>query len=260
MDFIAGAVPKGAGPRRLARTAGGLYLVNIVFGAFAIGLVPALLVVPDLAATARNIQAHEGLYRLSLAAHLVVTVTNIPMALIFYDLFKVVSRRLALLDVFFTLVATAVEAAGLLSQFTPLVLLGNGRYSSALPAGQLQALAHLPGDLATINYSIYGVFYGLDIICVAYLVYRSTFLPRAIGVLLAIDGLAYLVGGFTDILAPGVAAHLTPWIDLPAFVSEGSLCLWLLIAGVDAGRWKEQASAAARSWHSPSPVLPHSGA
>jgi hypothetical protein len=245
MDFIAGPVPEDAGPRQLARTAGGLYLINIVFGAFAIGLVPAMLIVPDLAATARNIHDHETLYRLSLAAHLVVTVTNIPMAVIFYDLFKVVNRRLAILDVFFTLVATAVEAASLLSQFTPLVLLGNERYARALPAGQLQALAHLPGDLSAIGYSIYGVFYGLDILCVAYLVYRSTFLPTALGALLAIDGLAYLVGGFTGIIAPGVAAHLTPWIDLPAFVSEGALCLWLLIAGVNAGRWKEQASAVA---------------
>jgi Domain of unknown function (DUF4386) len=239
MDFIA-----GASPRQLARTAGALYLINIVAGAFAIGLVPAILVVPDVAATAHNIQAHELLYRLSLAAHVVVTVTNIPMAVIFYDLLKVVNRRLALLDVFFTLVATAIEAAGLLSQFTPLVLLGNSRYTSALPAAQLHALAYLPGDLSTINYSIYGVFYGFDFICVAYLVLKSTFLPRAIGVLLAIDALAYLADGFANMLAPGFAAHLVPWIGLPTIIAEGSLCLWLLVAGVNVERWKEQASAA----------------
>jgi hypothetical protein len=241
MDSIA-----GASPRQLARTAGVLYLINIIFGAFAIGLVPAILIVPDAAASAHNIQSHEVLYRLGLAAHVVVTLTNIPMALIFYDLLKVVNRRLALLDVFFTLVATSVEAAGLLSEFTPVVLLGNRDYASALPAAQLQALAHLPGDLSTIDYSIYGVFYGFDIACVAYLVLRSTFLPRAIGVLLAIDALAYLADGFTDFLAPGVAAHLVPWIGLPTIVGEGSLCLWLLVVGVDVERWKERASVAIR--------------
>ena len=234
----------GASPRQLARSAGALYLVNIVLGAFAIGVVPAILVVPDLATTAHNIAAHELLYRSGLVAHLVVTVTNVAMAVIFYDLFKVVNRRLALLDVFFTLVATAIEAAGLLSQFTPLVLLGNGRYASALPAAQLQALAHLPGDLSTVNYSIYGVFYGFDIICVAYLVLRSGFLPRAIGVLLAIDAVTYLVYGFVNLLAPGVAAHLVPWIELPPLLGEGSFCLWLLVVGVDTGRWKERAAAA----------------
>jgi Domain of unknown function (DUF4386) len=234
----------GASPRQAARMAGALYLINIVAGFFAIGLVPALLVVPGMAATAHHIQAHELLLRLSLVAHLVVTVTNVPMALIFYDLLKVVNRRLALLDVFFTLVGTAVEAGGLLSQFTPLVLLGHGRYAGAVPAAQLHALAYLPGDLQGIDYSLYTVFYGFDILCLAYLVARSGFLPRAIGGLLAIDGLAYLTYSFTDLLAPGVAAHLVPWIQAPAIVGEGSLCLWLLVAGVDTVRWKERARAA----------------
>lgn len=236
----------GASPRQLARTAGALYLINIIFGAFSLGVVPALLVVPGMAATAHNIQTHELLYRLGLVAHIVVTATNIPMAVIFYDLLKVVNRRLALLDVFFTLVATSIEAAGILGQFIPLVLL-NGNYAHALPPAQLNGLAYLPGDLSTIGYSIYGVFYGFDALCVAYLVLKSTFLPRTIGVLMAIDGLAsYLAYGFTDLLAPGLAAHLTPWIQLPTIVGEGSLCLWLLIVGVNTKRWTEQASAALR--------------
>jgi hypothetical protein len=235
----------GASPRQLARAAGALYLVNIVLGAFAIGLVPALLIAPDLAATAHNIQAHQLLYRLSLAAHVVVTMTNVPLAVIFYDLFKVVNRRLALLDAFLVLVATSVEAAGLFGQFAPLVLLGGNAYPAAVPAAQLQALAHLPADLAPVNYSVYGAFYGLDILCVAYLVRKSTFLPRFIGLLLAADGLAYLVYGFTDMLAPGAAAHLNPWISLPAPIGEGSLCLWLLVAGVNVKRWQAQATRAA---------------
>ena len=64
---------------------------------------------------------------------------------------------------------------------------------------------------------------------------------------MAVDGLvAYLAYGFTDLLAPGVAAHLTPWIQLPTIIGEGTLCLWLLIAGVDTRRWEQQASAANR--------------
>jgi hypothetical protein len=216
----------GGSPRRMARIAGALYLINIVGGAFAIGFVPAILFSPDLAATAHNIQTHELLYRSGLMAHLLVTVTNVPMAVLFFDLFRVVNRRLALLDVFFTLVGTAIEAAGLLNQFAPLVLLGSGPSTS---------------DLSAIDYDIYTVFYGFDIICVGYLVFTSMFLPRAMGVLLAIDGLAYLVHSATDVLAPGFAAHLVPWINLPALVGEGSLCLWLLILGVDAERWKKRA-------------------
>ena len=244
MDSIA-----DTSPRQLARIAGALYLINIVAGAFAIGIVPAMLVVSgDAAATANNIQTHELLYRLSLVAHVVVTLTNVPLALIFYELFKVVNRRLALLDAFLILVATAVEAGGLLNEFAPLVLLGSGPYTSALPAAQLQALAYVPHVLSGISYSIYGVFFGFDIICIAYLILRSTFVPRAIGVLMAIDGLAYLVYSFADLLAPGFAAQLVPWIQLPALIGEGSLCLWLLVVGVDAERWTERASAATRMW------------
>jgi Domain of unknown function (DUF4386) len=131
----------GASPRQLARIAGALYLINIVGGAFAIGFVRAALFTPDLATTAHNIQTHQLLYRLGLAAHLVVTLTNVPLALIFYELFKVVNRRLALLTAFFILVATAIEAAGLVYEFTPLALLGSGPFASALPPAQLEALA-----------------------------------------------------------------------------------------------------------------------
>jgi uncharacterized protein DUF4386 len=242
------SVPR-ASPRQLARMAGALYLVNIVGGAFAITIVPSMLVVDgDLAATAQNIQAHELLYRSGLAAHVLVTTTNVPLALIFYELFKVVNRRLALLDAFFILVATAIEAAGLLNQFTPLVLLGNEPLTSALPTAQLQALAYAPIALSGIEYSIHTMFFGFDILCFAYLVLRSSFLPRAIAVLLAIDGVAYLIYSFADLLAPGFAAQLVPWIQLPALFGEGSLCLWLLVVGLDVDRWKERLNAAPRMW------------
>jgi hypothetical protein len=231
-------------PRRLARLAGGLYLVNIVGGFFAIGVVPLLLIGPDPAATAQNIQAHEFLYRSGIAAHLLVVLTNIPLAVIFYELFKVVNRRLALLDAAFILVATAVEAAGLVNQFAPLILLGGGPYAAEVPAGQLQALAYLPLQLSDADYVVHTIFFGFDILCMAYLVLRSTFLPKAIAILLAVDGVAYLLYGFGELLAPEFAGQLVPWIQLPALVGEGALCLWLLIKGLDEQRWNNQASAA----------------
>src|SRR4030081_3933134 len=156
------------GLMNLATSASPLYLINIIGGAFAITLVPALVCGADPAATARSIQAHELLYRSGLAAHVVVTVTHVFLAVIFYEIFKVVNRRLALLDVFFILVATAIEAAGLVNQFAPLVLLSSGPYASALPAEQLQALAYMPSALASVDYNIHTVFFGFDIILMAY--------------------------------------------------------------------------------------------
>jgi hypothetical protein len=139
-------------PRLKARIAGGLYLIIIVGGAFAIGYVPAVLFVPgDAAATAHNVLAHELLYRLGLVVHLITIACNIPLALIFYDLFKVVNRRLALLLVFFTLVGTAVEGANLLNQFAPLMLLGGRHYLSVFTTEQLQTLAYMPLDMQSIS-------------------------------------------------------------------------------------------------------------
>src|SRR5437867_2280606 len=214
MDSIAAGLP-----RRLARLAGVLYLINILGGAYAITIVPAMLIVQgNPAATAHNLQTHELLYRSGLAAHLVVTTTNVPLAVLFYELFKVVNRRLALLDAFFILVATAIEAAGLLNQFSPLVLLGNGPTASALPTPQLEAFAYLPSALSGIGYSIAQWFFTFDLLTIGYLVLRSTFLPRVIGVLLAIAGLAYLIYSFANLLAPGFAGNLVPWIQLPSLL------------------------------------------
>ena len=229
-------------PSRLARMAGALYLINILGGAFAIGFVHATLFASDPATTAANIAEHQLLYRAGLAAHVVVTVTNVPLALIFYELFKVVNRRVAVLAAFFILVATAIEAAGLLNEFAPLVLLGNGPGTSGAPGAQLPELVSLHVHLSQAHYTLYTVFFGLDILCLGYLVLRSRFLPRAIAVLLAVDGLAYLVYSFTDFLAPGSAPHLTPWIQLPAPLAEGAFSLWLLIFGVNGARWATRAT------------------
>jgi hypothetical protein len=174
-------------------------------------------------------------------------VTNVPLAVISYARFKVVNRRLALLDACVILVVTAIETADLVREFAPLSLLGSGRYASALPAVQLHALAYIPGDLSGTSYSITQVFFGCYAICIAYLVLRSAFLPRAIGALMAIDGLAHLVHSFAQLLARGFAAQLVPWIQLPALIGEGWLCLWLLV-GLAVARWKERASAAMRMW------------
>jgi membrane-associated PAP2 superfamily phosphatase len=241
MDRIA-----AASPRQLARTAGGLYLINILGGFFAIGLVPGLLMVSgDAAATAHNIQANELLYRSGIVAHILIDVTAVLMAVIFYDLFKVVNRRLALVVVFFTLVGSAVESANLLNQFVPLVLMGGGPYSSAFTAEQVQAQAYIPTALAGIGYDVNSVFFAGYGLTIGYLVFKSAFLPRVIGVLLAVGASCYLAYGLADILAPAFATHLVPYIQLPSLVGEGSFCLWLLIVGVNVQSWNQKAGAAA---------------
>jgi hypothetical protein len=197
--------PVNRSVQRLARIAGALYLVNIVAGAFAIGYVSSV---------APTIQANQALFRAGVAAHLIVTLTNPPLTLIFYELFKIVNRRLALLAAFFSLVATGIEGASLFGQV---------------------------GHLVVPAYDVYAVFFGFDLMTTGYLVYRSNFLPRAIGVLLVVDGVSCVLYSFVDILAPGFAGYLVPWIQLPILAGEGSLTVWLLVAGVNAARWTERA-------------------
>ncbi len=234
----------GATSRSLARIAGGLYLIVIVGGFFAVGYVPGAIVVSgDAVATARNILAHELLYRLGLAVHAMILLCNIPLAVIFYDLFRVVNRRVSLFVAFFTLVGSAIEGLNLLNQFAPLLLLGGGRYLSAFTSEQLQSLAYIPLELQTIGFNLALVFFGLYGLSIGYLIFKSTFLPRILGVLMVIGGLCYLTNSLATFLSPGFAASLFPYIQVPSGVAELSLTLWLLIAGLNAQRWKEQASA-----------------
>lgn len=139
---------------------------------------------------------------------------------------------------------TAIEGVTLLTQFALLILPEGGHSLSVFHADQLQALANTSLDLQAIGFNITLVFFvGYDL-SLGYLMFRSAFLPRILGVLLVVGGLCYLTYSFTDFLAPGFAAQLVPYIQLPSGVAELSLCLWLLVIGVNVERWKERTSAA----------------
>ncbi len=111
---------------------------------------------------------------------------------------------------------------------------------------QLQALVLLFLKLHAQLYTISLVLFGSYNLLIGYLIFRSTFLPRILGVLLAISGLCYLINCFANFLSPAFAAHLLPYILVPGG-AELVLALWLLVIGVNAQRWKEQASAAGAS-------------
>jgi Domain of unknown function (DUF4386) len=234
-----------ASPRLKARIAGFLYLIVIVGGIFAEIFVRGRLIVHgNAAATAHNILAHELLYRLGFAAEIFYCSCNVPLTLIFYDLFKVVNRSVTLLLVFFSLVGTAIESVSLLGHFAPLILLGGGRHLSAFTAEQLQAWAYVSLQLFEYGFTISLVFFGFYCLSTGYLIFRSTFLPRILGALMALGGFCYVTNSFANFLSPPFAAHLLPYILLPSGVGEISLCVGLLVIGVNVQRWKEQASAA----------------
>jgi hypothetical protein len=225
-------------PQAYARAVGVLYLVIILGGIFAEIFVRGRIVVSnDAAATASNILAHEQMFRLGFAAQLIPLLCNLPLAVMFYELLKVVNRRVAMVVVLFSVVGSAVEAATLLTHYAPLVILKRGEMLGMAP-DLLQALTYMAMQLQTIGFSIALTFFGGTCLARGYLIFKSGFLPRFIGLFLAAEGVAYLANSFANFLAPSVARTL--FAALLVFgLAEVILCLWLLIRGVNVPRWRE---------------------
>jgi hypothetical protein len=228
----------GVSPRLQARMAGVIALITTTSGFTAI-VVGGLVVDSDAAATAHNILAHEMLFRLAVAGS-VISLLYIAFTLLLYNLFIPVSRNLSLLAAFFSLVGCAVGAVNSLLLLAPLVVLENAQSLSSLSTPQLQAQALLFCKLYAQGSNISLVLFGTYDLLIGYLIFRSTFLPRILGVLLAISGLCYLINSFAIILSPTFAAHLLPYILIPGG-SDLLLPLWLAVVGVNTERWKEQA-------------------
>jgi hypothetical protein len=232
---------KEMSPRVKARIAGFLYLIVIVGGIFAEIFVRGRLVVSgDAAATAHNILTHPLLFRMGFAVEVFYCACNIPLGLIFYELFKVVNKKVALLMVFFSLVGTAIESVSLLAHVSPVIILGGAQALNAFTAEQLQGAAYMSLQLFEYGFAIALVFFGFFCLSLAYAIFKSTFFPRIIGGLLAVEGLLYLITSFAKFISPAVAARVFPFLAVSG-LAEVSLCLWLLVMGVNAKKWREQA-------------------
>jgi hypothetical protein len=136
-------------------------------------------------------------------------------------------------------VGCGILAFGSLFQLAPLVILGGNQYMNVFTVEQLRALALMFLELNTQAGNVCVVFFGVYCVLIGYLIFRSAFLPRILGVLMAIAGLGWLT-----FLSPALAIYLSPYILVLGFLAELSLGLWLLVKGVNVQRWREQASAA----------------
>lgn len=230
-------------PNVYARLAGAIYLVVIVFGGFSEGFVASKLLAPgDAALTAHNILAASGLWNASLAGNLIVPLIAVPQLWIEYRLLRPAGRGLAQLFLLFNLVSLAVEAVSKLFQLVVLPILGGHGLGGAFTTPQLYALAHLALVLHDEAFNVALMFFGGACLLSGRLIYRSTYLPKVVGVLMQIAGAAYLIASFAALFAPAVSDAISPWILLPPLIGESSLCLWLLIRGVDVGKWRARCS------------------
>jgi Domain of unknown function (DUF4386) len=227
-------------PRCQARIMGVFYLITILTGIFAQGFVSGRLVVEgDAAATATNILAHRGLFQLGFAVYLIEMACQIAMTALFYNLLKPAGRSVSLLAAFLGLAGCVIKTFSRVFFIAPLFVLGGAHYLSVFSLEQLQALALLFLKVNDRGAAIALVFFGFYALLTGYLIVRSTFLPRILGVLSVFGGLGWL-----SFLYPPLGYRLFPYIAALGLLGAAALILWLLVFGVNEQRWKEQATAA----------------
>jgi len=232
----------GSSPRLKARIAGVFYLVTFVTAIFAEFIINARLVAGnDAATTATNILAHEFLFRSAVAADLIGISCYVAVTALLYELLKPVNRSVSLFAAFFSLMGCAMWFFGCVFKLAVFVVLGGAQYLSVFKLEQLQALALMFLKLNGRAFSVGMVLFGFYCLLIGYLIFSSNFLPRILGMLVAFAGLGDLISMFANFLSPAFAHHLDPYIMLPGLIGELSLMLWLLVMGVNASRWKEQA-------------------
>ena len=219
--------------QKIARTAGALYLLITLLAIFVHFYIPAQLVVPgDAAATAGKITASAGLFRMSIGAELVLLLSEVVLSVLLYVLLKPVNKTLSLVSAVSRLAMTTIHGANLLTQFIVLLLLGGAGYLSVFDPTQLNALVMVFLDAYNYGFTIGIVFLVLHASILGYLIYRSGYFPKILGVLFIIASLGYLIDSFSHVLIANYQKGPV-YLALPIAIAEIAFPLWLLIKGVN---------------------------
>ncbi len=216
---------------KTARLAGLLYLVSVVTGVFSLMYVPSQISGHgDTIATVNNIANSESLFRLGIVAGSVDYVAFLLLPLVLYKLLSQVNKNVAVLMVAFAVVSVPIDFMAISNQFDILSILNGHNYQALLTSDQLHAKIMLLLDSYYNRILASEIFWGLWLFPFGYLVFKSGFLPKALGVLLMIGCFSYLITFFGQTLFP----HYTipDFVMLPVMVAEIGTCLWLLLVGV----------------------------
>ncbi|MBK7429351.1 MAG: DUF4386 domain-containing protein, partial [Bacteroidetes bacterium] len=169
-------------------------------------------------------------------ADLINFVIGIPTVLIIYHFFKKSNKILLQVALSLVIIQTAIIAVNLLNQISPLLLLSNDTYLNTFQHSQLATLSLLSLNIQSQGYAIGLVFFGFYCILIGFVIYKTNAIPRIIGVLYAIAGLCYLINSFTMFLSKGFSNPMFIYLAIPIFIGELSVCLWLLIKGIDTSK------------------------
>lgn len=228
-----------------ARVAGVLAVVMLAAGTYAASVHARLVMPGDAAKTAANILASPSSFRFAIGGSLILYLAFLVYAVLLHRLLRVVDGMLALLMLALALVGTAVALGNQVHALAALQLLSGADYLKVVPSDQLHAQVLLFLQLHSQGNLIGVIFWGLWLFPLGMLVYRSGFLPRILGILLMIGCFGWLSVFLQRFALPNVKA--LAGVQYAAHVAELSFVLWLLIKGVDAGRWEQRAREPVRS-------------
>lgn len=234
---------KEMSPKTKARLAGGLFLATIVGGVVAQAVIADnLIVTGDAAATARNILANQSLVRIAFTIFMIEMACQTAMTALFYDLMMPVDRSLARLSAVFGYTGSGIKAMSRLFFYAPLFVLGGASYLSAFDAKQLDAIAYLMIRINTVGTEIAVPFLGIGTIITSYLMLRSTFLPRFLGIIGMIGGAGWVMFWY-----PPLGTKFFLPIALTALFGCVVTIGWLLVRGVDEKKWYAMAGGSSSS-------------
>ncbi len=226
-------------PRTLARFTGVLYVLEGLTSLWGHVVVPGRLIVAgDATATAANVLNNLTLFRVATAVSLAAVALLTAQTVLFYILLKPANRTGALHFASFSIVAVGLQAVCSLLALVAMLVLGGAGSQGGIPVEQQHGLALVFLRFRNETFNVFLAFFGMRSALLGFLVYRSTFLPRTIGLLMIVAGLS-----FTTFLWPPLGDALRPWNLAAAAPGELSLVLRLLVVGVNAQRWKERAGA-----------------
>jgi hypothetical protein len=218
-------------PRKTARMAGLFYLIFILTTVLATYVRSRIIVSGDAVATANNIVSSQGLFRVGFVTELVSAVFFVLAAWALYVLLKPVNKNLGLLFLLLNLGGVAVECINALNLFAAIQFLSGANYLSVFQTGQLQAMAMSFLNLYESGFVIAQIFFSVWLLPLGYLVYKSRFLPRLLGIVLILDFFGNLSWFLQVFLLPDYGILAYPGNAI-SFIAEISLTLWLLIMGV----------------------------
>jgi len=221
----------------MARVAGALWVITILCGIFAEAYARGQLIVTDNpVATAHNIMAAQGLFRLGVVADLVTAASMAGATVILYEIFRASSRPLALGQLSFGLGGCIILAAGLANLSEPLILLGRLAPFGGMTAPSLNLLALGALKSYSVAYTVSLSFFAIQVGCLGLLILKSRLVPRVFGILFLIEAAINTFYPYSILLAPAFAAKLFPLILLPGFPAEAGFSGWLLLFGIRQNR------------------------